>query len=59
MIHYKKHFRKILLNGTAEVYPRRFFFKSDKSKNLSVEETVDKKLSDKMKASEVLEEVFL
>ena len=35
------------------------FDKSDKSKNLSIEETVDKKFSDKMKASEVLEEVFL
>ena len=34
------------------------FEKSDESKNISVEETVDKKFSD-MKASEILEEVFL
>ena len=33
--------------------------KSDNSKNLSEEETVDKKLSEKRKASEVLEEVYL
>ena len=31
------------------------FEKSDKHKNLSVEETLDKKLSDKMKSSEILE----
>ena len=35
------------------------FKKSKKSKNLSVEETVDKKFSDEMKASVVIEEVFL